>query len=80
MLGVIETYRGRCAILAGDLQRKGTARNGDDASPSLRGKRCQERPKKPNTHNGHCLARVKCTAAKNVHGAAEGLSREGHPL
>ena len=80
MLGGIETYRGRRAILSGDLQRKGTARNGDDARPSLGGKGGQESPKKPNANNGHGLARVKRAAAKNIHGTAEGLAREWHPL
>jgi hypothetical protein len=80
MLGIIELDRGCRTIAAGHFQRKGTARNGDDASPRLCRKRSQERPKKPNANNGHGLARSNRAAAKDIHSAAKGLAREWYPL
>jgi hypothetical protein len=80
MLGIIELYSSRRTIVAGYLQRKGTARNGDNASPSLGRKRSEERPKKPNANNGHGLARSNRAATQDIHGAAKGLAGEWYPL
>jgi hypothetical protein len=76
MLGIIELYGGRYTIVAGYLQGKGTARNGDDTCPSLRGKRGQERPEKPNANHSHCLTWSNRTTTQHIHGASEGLAGE----
>ena len=80
MLGIIKLYGGRRTIMASHLQGKGTARNGDDASPRLCRKCGQERPKKPNANNGHGLARSNRAAAKDIHSAAKGLARQWYPF